>query len=147
MAIRKFNCPRVVNRDISNIDNEACLKFYTDVNGNVKNSINGRRIRSEIHKYVSPDTLPALKEWSRQLNKFTINWNLVLENLFKGSTNNFKLIQFQFKLLMRISTCKYMRYKMNIAKDNDQCSLCHMSLETLEHIFIHCQHTKFSRIN
>ena len=42
---------------------------------------------------------------------------------------------------MRISTCKYMRFKMRIAKDNDQCSLCQRGLETHEHIFIQCPHT------
>ena len=34
-----------------------------------------------------------------------------------------------------------MRYKMRIAKDNDQCGLCQGALETLEHIFIQCSHT------
>ena len=35
----------------------------------------------------------------------TLNGTLnKLENLFKGSSNNFKLVQFQFELLMRIST-------------------------------------------
>ena len=34
-----------------------------------------------------------------------------------------------------------MRYKMRIAKDNDQCSLCQGALETLEHIFIQYSHT------
>ena len=50
---------------------------------------------------------------------------------------------------MRISTCKYMRYKMHIAKDNNQCSLCKEALETLEHIFLNCSHTKKfkSRLN
>ena len=42
---------------------------------------------------------------------------------------------------MRISTCKYMRYKMKIATDNDHCSMCHTNLETLEHIFLNCPHT------
>ena len=31
---------------------------------------------------------------------------------------------------------------MHIARDDDQCSLCHEALETLEHIFLHCRHTK-----
>ena len=34
-----------------------------------------------------------------------------------------------------------MRLKMHIAKDNDQCSLCQGGLETLEYIFMQCQHT------
>ena len=72
---------------------------------------------------------------------FLASWTQTLTNLFNGITNNYKLIQFQYKLLMRISTCKYMRFKMRIAKDNDQCSLCQGGLETLEHIFIQCPHT------
>ena len=31
---------------------------------------------------------------------------------------------------------------MKIVKDNGQCSLCNKSLETLEHIFLNCSHTK-----
>ena len=44
---------------------------------------------------------------------------------------------------MRISTCKYI-HKMNIAKDNNQCSQSHEALELLEHVFIHCPHTTAS---
>ena len=43
---------------------------------------------------------------------------------------------------MRISTCKYMRYKMHIARDSDQCSLCNSALETLPHIFLYCPYSK-----
>ena len=50
-------------------------------------------------------------------------------------------MQFQYKLLMRISTCKYMRFKMGIVKDSPMCSLCNSELETLPHIFLKCSHT------
>ena len=41
---------------------------------------------------------------------------------------------------MRISTCRHMRFKMNI--DNDfKCSKCNDAVENLEHIFIHCLST------
>ena len=70
---------------------------------------------------ISPDELSALKEWNRILDKSNINWTVILENTFKSITNNNKLIQFQYKLLMRISTCKYKQYKMQIVKDNGQC--------------------------
>ena len=90
----------------------------------------------------SPNSLPALLAWNRSIGKHDIDWTEVLNNLFFSITNNYKLIQFQYKLLMRISTCRYMRYKMNIVKDTDQCSLCHVALETLEHIFFHCPSTK-----
>ena len=141
MALRNFNCPSVAQRNITQINKEVCLYFFKDARGNIKNSISGRLIRNEMHKTRSPDTLPALREWSILLSRNNIDWTIILTNLFSGITNNYKLIQFQYKLLMRISTCKYMRYKMRIAKDNDQCSLCQGALETLEHIFIQCSHT------
>ena len=141
MALRNFNCPSVAQRNITQINKEVCLYFFKDDRGNVKNSISGRLIRNEMHKTRNPDTLPALREWSRLLSRNNIDWTQTLTNLFDGITNNYKLIQFQYKLLMRISTCKYMRFKMRIAKDNDQCSLCQGGLETLEHIFIQCPHT------
>ena len=95
-----------------------------------------------MEKHTSPEELPALKEWNRILDMPNLDWTQILENFFKNITNNNKLIQFQYKLLMRISTCKYMRYKMKIVKDNGQCSLCDKYLETLEHIFLNCSHTK-----
>ena len=38
---------------------------------------------------------------------------------------------------MRISTCKYSRFKMKIAQDS-KCSFCDCEEESLEHIFIDC---------
>ena len=75
--------------------------------------------------------------------RYSINWGQILRNTFTGVTlNNYKLIQFQYKLLLRIVTCKYKRFKMNIVKDNGRCSLCNGALETLEHIFLYCTNTK-----
>ena len=115
MALRNFNCPSVAQRNITQINKEVCLYFFKDARGNIKNSISGRLIRNEMHKTRSSDTLPALREWSILLSRNNIDWTIILTNLFSGITNNYKLIQFQYKLLMRISTYKYMRYKMRIA--------------------------------
>ncbi len=94
-----------------------------------------------MYEFISPDNLtPLLIEWSRDLNKTDIDWNGVLSNMY-SITNNFKLVQFQYKLLMRISTCKYMRFRMRICRDGGQCSLCHSALETLPHIFLKCKVT------
>ena len=35
-----------------------------------------------------------------------------------------------------------MRYKMHIARDSGQCSLCNSALETLPHIFLYCPYSK-----
>ena len=100
-----------------------------------------------MYNPISPNLLPVLKEWSRDLDKNDIDWCRVLNNIFTGITNNYKLIQFQYKLLMRISTCKYMRYKLHITRDSDQCSLCNSALETW-HIYLSIVLIqKFSRID
>ena len=116
--------------------------FFKDSNGSIRNSINGKTIRIEMYNPFSPNLLPVLKEWSRDLDKNDEDWCRVLNNIFTGITNNYKLIQFRYKLLMRISTCKYMRYKMHIARDSDQCSFCNSALETLAHIFLYCPYSK-----
>ena len=43
---------------------------------------------------------------------------------------------------MRISTSRYMRFKMSIVRDNPICCNCKLHLETLAHIFLKCSHTK-----
>ena len=64
MAIRRFNCPTIASRDISQVDLEACLNFFKDSNGSIRNSINGKTIRTEMYNPISPNLLPVLKEWS-----------------------------------------------------------------------------------
>ena len=66
IVLRNFNCPSVAQRNIKQIYEEICLYFFKDARGRVQNSISGRLIRNEMHKTRSPDTLPALREWSRQ---------------------------------------------------------------------------------
>ena len=70
-----------------------------------------------------------------------MDWINVFSNLFFTFTNNFKLIQFHYKLWHRISTCRYMRHKMKIEQDGPICSLCNRELETLQHIFLKCKYT------
>ena len=141
MAIRNFNCSYLPERNITRLDSQISLLFFKDNIGNIKDNINGKIVRKEMATFKSPNNLPALKQWSRDLDKIDFDWSEILNNIFTGITNNFKLIQFQYKLLMRISTCKYMRYKMRIARDSDQCSLCGTALETLAHIFLYCPQT------
>ena len=69
------------------------------------------------------------------------DWVRVFNNTFTLS-NNYKLIQFQYKLLLRISTSIYMRLKLGIVTDHPNCIKCSNNIETLTHIFIKCPHTK-----
>ena len=93
-------------------------------------------IRTEMNLYVHPNSLTPLKEWCKDLETENIDWVAVFNNTFISITNNYELIQFQYKLLMRISTSRYMRFKMSIVRDNHPVSCnCKLHLEALIHIF------------
>ena len=79
-----------------------------------------------------------LKSWVRDMGLEYVDWKKVFKIMYGGFTKNFKLIQFQYKLLMRISTCRYMRYKMLIDRDSPNCVFCPLEMETLVHIFLKC---------
>ena len=78
-----------------------------------------RNIRSQMLAYHDPAEMGPLLKWSITLGCGDVDWSSVFENIYQIS-NNFKLIQFQYKLLMRNSTCRYKRKLMNIVKD-DKC--------------------------
>ena len=42
---------------------------------------------------------------------------------------------------MKTSTCRYMRFKMNIDTESPNCIYCTSQLESLEHIFLECTKT------
>ena len=118
MALRNFNCPSEAQRNITQINKEVCLYFFKDDRGNVKNSISGRLIRNEMHKIRSPDTLPALREWSRLLSRNNIDWNQTFTNLFNGIQITTSLSNFNINYL-----CEYLH--VNI------CALKCVSLRTM----------------
>ena len=95
-------------------------------------------IRNLITIRVDPKTLTLLNEWCINL-KITnnINWVAVSNNTYITPSNNYKLIQFQYKLMMGISTCRYMRYKMGIVRDCPRCCQCktHIELHTYKIIY------------
>ena len=77
-----------------------------------------------MNLYVHPNSLTPLKEWCRDLETENIDWVADFNKTFISITNNYKLIQFQYILLMRISTSRYIRFKMSIVGDNTICCNC-----------------------
>ena len=143
MGIRRYNCPSVNNRNIEFVDSNIKLQFLHPSTGQVK----GSKIREKMYNCICPNDLLPLRQWVNDLNSQPIDWAVVLSNLFFFVSKNFKLIQFQYKLLMRITTCRYMRHKMKIVTDTPMCSLCNTYLETIPHIYLHCIHTNsFTKI-
>ena len=138
-AIREYM--KASNNNVEEINTDIYLSSITSSHDN-RGTVKGQKIRDLMTIFNSPDNLAPLKEWCKDLNMTYIDWIPVFNSIFYCTTNNYKLIQFQYKLLMRISTCKYMRYKMKIEKSSPDCSMCHSTLETLPHIFLHCSHTQ-----
>ena len=99
-------------------------------------------IRSQMNLFVHPNSVTPLKEWCKDLDTENIDYVAVFNNSFISITNNYKLIQFQYKLLIRISASRYIRLKMSIVRDNPICCNCKLHLESLTHIFLNCPHTK-----
>ena len=140
MAIRDYRVHTVKVSDYTSfIENTALSHIVSGLNNN--KPIKGKQIRDIWLHFNDPNFLTPLKMWSEDLNACNIDWTLVFINLHFDNCKNFKLIQFQYKLLMRITTCKYMRFKMGIVSDSPMCSLCNSELETLPHIFLKCSHT------
>ena len=138
MAIRSFSKVNIPQRNLRNIDVNLCLKFFTEpLPGNFK----ARKIRDLGQKKADFSDILPLKNWTRIFDSGDINWKAIFTNMYGGFTNNFKLIQFQYKLLMKISTCRYMRFKMKIDTRSPNCIHCTSQIETLEHIFLECKKT------
>ena len=138
MAIRRFNKPSCPHNNIGNIDTKLCLKYFTDATAK---TLKAGKIRDYTLIKINSEDILSLKNWSRDLGESDIIWKAVFSKLYGGFTKNFKIIQFQYKLLMRISTCRYMRYKMKIESDSPNCRYCITKLENLFHIFCECPKT------
>ena len=139
MAIRRYSVPTIAHKNLSNINQDLCLSFFTNYSSQ---QLKGHTIREMLCKNLNTNELTPLKSWREDLGVESVDWVGVWSNLYSNFTNNYKLMQFQYKLLMKISTCRYMRYKMKIDTESAQCYHCNSGLETLPHIFLTCPVTK-----
>jgi hypothetical protein len=133
MAIRRFNCPSVIPRSVEVVNINLTLALLDSAL-----PLKGKKIRTMMTSPTTPNDLSPLASWSLELGAQDMDWKAVLNRIYYRLSNNFKLLQFQYKLLMNISTCRYMRFKMSIDKTSPCCSLCNNNLETLFHIFLKC---------
>ena len=133
MAIRRFDCPSNPLKSITNISTDIKISQF-------RKPVRGRAVRMTLIRSYDIDTLTPLWEWRLRTGRDTVDWSNILYHNRYNMTNNFKLVQFQYKLLMRISTCKLSRWRMNIEKDNGNCAHCNVA-ESLNHIFFECSHT------
>lgn len=137
LAIRRFHNPNTSTRNTSTVNKLLSVAFFSGINGDYK-MVKGMKIREQMATRSPVENIRSLRKWSDELGLDDIDWSSVFTNLFYSLTNNFKLIQYQYKLLHKISTCRYMRFKMKIDTDSPICSQCKNKLETLDHIFLEC---------
>ena len=141
MAIRRYDCPTVNAKSIERLEATINITFISS-----RRSLPSKLFREAIRPPGNADDLPRLKFWKRILGRYSIDWATILGNNYRNISNNFKLIQFQYKLLMKLSTCKLTRHKMGIEPTNGLCRHC-TQLESLQHIFMNCVHsTRFIKL-
>ena len=120
-----------------------------DINKNLRASIllnskgeargSGELRHTLLYKKVNFEDIKPFAKWEAFFQT-EISWCTFFETLYMTSGTN-KLLEFQFKLVHRVATSRYMRKKMKI-DTTDLCHMCGMSIETLEHQQIDCVHTK-----
>ena len=133
MAIRRFDCPSNPLKSVTNISADINISLF-------RKPVRGKVVRMTLTRNYDIDTLTPLREWRLRTSRDTVDWSNILYHNRYNISNNFKLVQFQYKLLMRISTCKLSRWRMHIEKDNGNCAHCNVA-ESLDHIFFDCPYT------
>ena len=123
------------------IDKDVKLDFLLNKKGECKKS---GEVRSKTYKRVKFEEITPLPKWNEKLSS-DIPWFDAFECLYQTTSTN-KLLEFQYKLMHRIATSRYMRKKMKI-ESTDLCHMCEVNVETLEHQQLYCTHTqKFRKV-
>ena len=135
MSIRRFNNTSISQKNLQKLDKNICLAFFTDF---LEKNSKACKIRDFSHQKIDFIDILPLNNWARDLGLNSIEWNKVFRKMYGSFTKNFKLLQFQYKLLMRISTCRHTRFKMKIDIKSPNCIYCLSTVETLVHIFLEC---------
>ena len=95
------------------------------MNGAIINTkIASKAIRNEMCKLPHRSCFVQLDRWVDSfpnVANLVFDWHAVFYNLY-CTTNNYKLIQHQYKIMMKIATSKYLRYKMKI-ENNYNCDI------------------------
>ena len=138
LALKRFNTPSITTKSLNNIDQNLGIRFFVNASDEATPR-SSKEIRSCMISDEDPSNHLQMSTWNQHLPE-TIHktWKAAFFHLIKAS-NNFKLIQHQFKILYRIATSRYLRFKMKIDGDPN-CPKCG-ELETLEHIYINCQYS------
>ena len=148
LVLRRYNCPSNTSKSLEHIDPNINLSLiFGDVTP-IPHNIASKSIRQFMILRQDTFSAPQLSFWKilchQHNSSIEIDWNKTFENLYK-TTNNFKLVQHQYKIFMKIATCAYMRHKMKISGTLYCCHCGAGTPETLEHIYMNCPKTVLFR--
>jgi len=122
---------------LNKIDKDMKASVLLNSKGEAKGS--GELRKSLTYNKVQFEDIKPCVRWE-SFFQAEIPWLSSFETLYTTSGTN-KLLEFQYKLIHRVATSRYMRKKMKI-ETTDLCHLCGISIETIEHQQLDCVHTK-----
>ena len=94
---------------LKSIDQELKVSLLTNSNGKVKGS--GGLRRNHMYKGIDFKDITPCKKWEDYFEtESEIPWKNAFETLYLSTRIN-KLREFQYKLIHRVATCRYMRKK------------------------------------
>ena len=121
---------------LTKIDEKSKVSMLLNNKGEAKGSGD---LRLNMYDRIDFSSITPCMKWEAYF-KTGISWIHTFETLYQSTGTN-KLREFQYKLVHRVATCRYMRKKMKI-ETTDMCHLCGTTSETLEHQQLHCAGTK-----
>ena len=121
---------------LNDINKDMKASILLNSKGEAKGS--GELRKAVLYKRINYKDISPFVKWETYFQT-EIPWPGLFETLYLTSGTN-KLLEFQFKLIHRVATSRYMRKKMKI-DNTDLCHLCGISVETIEHQQLHCVHT------
>ena len=149
LGIRRFDHPTRNTHSVAMIREDLCLKVVTNTTGQHNTSQPSKTFRDLMCKPPGLTSHTKLDAWKVDFESsglsvqkgepINFDWNDILFNLY-NTTNNYKLIQHQYKVFMKIATSKHLRHKMKI-EHSPCCHICIGVCESLSHIYLECPKT------
>jgi len=149
LGIRRFDHPTSSTQSVAMIREDLCLKSVTKTSGLRNIPQSSKTFRDLMCKLPGLTSYTKLDAWKvdfissghimRVESAINFNWNEIFYNLYH-TTNNYKLIQHQYKVFMKIATSKHLRHKMKI-EHSPYCHICKDVCESISHIYLECPKT------
>ena len=98
-----------------------------------------RKVLTDVNKDLNES---LSKEWDQKLNVVITgkDWSKIFKNCF-NTTQDDNLIWFHYRTIFRILGTQSLRKKMGKCVSNT-CRFCQQSEESIEHLFVACEHVK-----